>query len=125
MTTRARVHTLILWFILVDYGVYSVAVAFEKMSGFFAIGSIFTLLAAIGVATRKTWSKPLVWTMGVLIVVEWLAHTLMAYRGGVFHAGSWVEFCIALVPGIAMASVVGYCCYVVDAYVVRRRPPPR
>src|ERR1700736_2043150 len=119
MTTRARVHTLILWFILVDYGVYSVAVALEKMSGFFAIGGILALLAAIGAATRKIWSKPLVWTMGILIVVEWLAYTVMAYRGGVFHPGSWVEFCIALVPGIAMASVAGNCCYVVDAYVIR------
>ena len=44
MTTRARIHTLILWFILVDYGVYSVAVALEKMSGFFGIGGLFALL---------------------------------------------------------------------------------
>jgi hypothetical protein len=59
MTTRARIqHTLILWFILVDYGVYSVAVALEKMSGFFRIGGLFALLAAIAVATRKPWSKP-------------------------------------------------------------------
>jgi hypothetical protein len=125
MTNRARIHTLILWFILVDYGVYSVAAAFENMSAFLGIGGIFALLAAIGVATGKTWSKPLVWTMGILIVVEWLAYTLIAYRSGVFHPGSWVEFCIALVPGVAMASVAGYCCYVVDAYVVPHRPPPR
>ena len=79
-------------------------------------------LAAIGVATRKPWSKPLVWTMGVLIVAEWLVYTLMAYRRGVFQPGSWVEFCIALAPGVSMASVSGYCCYVVDAYVVRHQP---
>lgn len=60
--------------------------------------------------------------MGVLIVAEWLVYTLMAYRRGVFQPGSWVEFCIALSPGVAMASVAGYCCYVVDAYVVRRQP---
>lgn len=125
MTTRARIHTFILWFILVDYGVYSVALAFEKRSGFLGIGGIFALLAAIGVVTRKIWSKPLVWTIGTLIVVEWLVYTLKAYRGGVFHPGPWVEFCIALVPGIAMASVAGYCGYVVDAYVVRRRRLPR
>jgi hypothetical protein len=120
---RARIHILILLFVLIDYGVYSVAVGFRHMSWFYGIGGIYSLAAAGGVAAGKRWCKPLVWSLGVLVVLEWVGYTMVAYRSGPFHPGSIIEFCVALLPGLALTCVVGYCCYVVDVYVVRGRPP--
>ena len=82
----------------------------------YAFGGIYSLLAAYGASTSKRWARPFIYSLGVLLILEWLIYTIAAYRSGAFHPGSVVELIIALIPGALLATLIGYCCYVVDRH---------
>lgn len=122
---RTRIHTWLLLFALIDYGTYALVVGLHRSFSFYVIGGIYAWLAAVGAATGKWWSKPLVWSLGSMLLFEWLVYALINFRTGEFHPGSVTDFGLAVLPGLVLASVIGYCCYVVNFYVVPRPPSKR
>jgi hypothetical protein len=102
--------------LLCIYGLWSLFVAIRAGLWIYAFGGIYSLLAAYGASTSKRWARPFIYSLGVLLILEWLIYTIAAYRSGAFHPGSVVELIIALIPGALLATLIGYCCYVVDRH---------
>ncbi len=121
--SKARVHTLILVLLLAIYGVYSLSVAIQHEVWYYGFGGIFALIAGFLAATGKRWSRPFVWTLGLMIVLSWVLSIVEAYRSGVFHWTPSLELLITFLPGIALVALVGYCCYVVNTFVVGSQQP--
>jgi hypothetical protein len=83
----------------------------------YAIGAILSLAAALGAALDRRWARPLVWCLGVVVVLEWVVYTCAAFSAGYFRGTSLLNAAIALTPGIGMCVLTAYCCYVANTYI--------
>jgi hypothetical protein len=73
---------------------------------------LYASAAVFGVATRQRWARPVVYSWGVLMIIELLGYTIEFLR-----SGSWLNLLLAFVPGLFLVAVIGYCCFVVSRYV--------
>jgi hypothetical protein len=76
---------------------------------------LYASAAVYGVATRQRWGRPVVYSWGVLMIIESLGYTIEFLRSG--------SFLLALVPGLFLAAVIAYCCFVVSRYVCNSAGP--
>jgi hypothetical protein len=118
---RSGIHISLLVAVLLAYSSYAVDVAVRQNLMLYAIGAIFSLVAALGAALDRLWAKPFIWSLGAIAIVEWVAYTSITYRVGYFRSISAITAAIALAPGLCMCVLVGYCCYVANAYIGRSR----
>ena len=87
-----------------------------------AIGPAASIAAAVGVALRKWWSRPLVLLLALLFVGTWLYYTWLATTAGFYRGWPLRNVVISLLPGLFFSSIAVFCCYVV---AVRLRPSQR
>jgi hypothetical protein len=113
MRTSRTALTLVI-VVLVSYGLWASSTAIVTGVWINGIGGVYSLIAAYGAATYKRWAKPFVYSLGLLLILEWLFYSIVAYRSGTFNPGSAAEFVIALIPGAMLATLVGFCCYIVS-----------
>jgi hypothetical protein len=69
--TRSGVHVAVLVAVLLAYGSYALNVSVDRYSLTYGIGALVALAAALGAALNRLWARPLVWALGVVIVLEW------------------------------------------------------
>ena len=79
---------------------------------------LYASAAVCGVATRQRWARPVVYSWGVLMIIEWLGYAIQFLR-----SGSWLNLLLAFVPGLFLMAVIGYCCFVVSRYVCNSSGP--
>jgi len=114
----SRVHVAILLMVLSAYATWSLWSSFGRGPRLQIFGGIFASAAVFGVVTRQRWARPVVYSLGVLMILEWLGYTIEALRSGYpFPDSSWLSVALAFVPGVVLAAAIGYCCFVVSRYV--------
>ena len=79
---------------------------------------LYASAAVYGVATRQRWARPVVYSWGVLMIIEWLGYTIQFLRSGY----SFDHF-LAFASGLLLAAVIGYCCFVASCYVCNSSDP--
>lgn len=107
-------------FLLLAYGVWGAAVFVESPAFASAVTPSLTIIAAIGVALRKQWSRPLVLFLVALFVGTWLYWILVAFFAGFYRSRSAGHVLVSLMPGILFSTAALFCGYVA---MVRMRAP--
>jgi hypothetical protein len=105
--------------VLGGYGAWGLINCLHAHAWVPAIGSAASIAAAIGVALRKSWSRPLVFLLALLFVGTWVYYTWLASTGGFYRGWPLRNVVISLVPGFFFSGIAAFCCYVV---AVRLRP---
>jgi hypothetical protein len=95
------------------YGVWGLIHSWHAYSWVTAIGSAASIAAAVGVALRKQWSRPLVLLLAALFVGTWLLSVWLVSSAGYYRGCAMREVVISVLPGLFFSSIAVFCCYVV------------
>jgi len=99
--------------VLGGYGVWGLIRSWHSFSWLTAIVSAASIAAAVGVALRKQWSRPLVLLLAAPVVGAWLLMVCLAsteaYRRGV----PMRDVIISVMPFLLSSGIGMFCCYVV------------
>jgi hypothetical protein len=121
-----RLHVAALLVVLCAYAIWSLwslwsSFGWHRLQVFVGL---YASAAVYGVATRQRWARPVVYSWGVLMIIEWLGYTIQFVRAGYpFPDSSWLNLVLAFVPGVLLGAVIGYCCFVVSRYVCNSSGP--
>ena len=109
-----RLHVAALLVVLCAYACWSLASAWSLFgwNRLQIFVGLYASAAVYGVATGQRWARPVVYSWGVLMIIEWLGYAVQFLR-----SGSWPNLFLAFVPGLLLMAVIGYCCFVVSRYV--------
>jgi hypothetical protein len=115
-----RLHVAALLVVLCAYAIWSLwspwsSFGWNRLQIFVGL---YASAAVYGVATRQRWARPVVYSWGVLMIIEWLGYTIELLR-----SGSWLNLLLAFVVGLFVVAVIGYCCFVVSRYVCNSSGP--
>jgi hypothetical protein len=116
-----RLHVAALILVLVSYGVWSISTAISGRMWDYIVGGLVALVAATGVILSQRWARAAIYILAALVTCGWLWYVWLAIRVGYFAHRRVLEGALALVPGVAMICVAGYCCFVASRYVGRSR----
>jgi len=105
--------------VLGGYGAWGLTNSWYAHAWVPAIGAAASIAAAVGVALRQWWSRPLVLLLGLLFVGAWLYYTWLANAAGFYRGWPLHNVVISLLPGLFFSGIAMFCCYVV---AVRLRP---
>jgi hypothetical protein len=118
----SRVATAQIWttvIILSGYGLWGLMSCWQTHAWVSAIGPVASIVAAVGVALRKLWCRPLVLLLALFFVGTWIYYMWHASVTGFYHGWPLRNVVISFLPGLFFSSVAMFCCYVV---AVRLRP---
>jgi type IV secretory pathway VirB6-like protein len=110
---RFRRHMVVV--LLVMYGLYGTAHLVSIHAWSMAFLPVATLVAASGVALRKSWPQYLVYVLSLLWVAQWSYYVWRAANSGYFRSSGVELSALSLMPGAAFLVLIIFCCYVVTA----------
>jgi hypothetical protein len=109
----AAAHIWLFVVALVGYGTWGLIHSWHVHSWVTAIGSCASIAAAVGVALRKRWSRPLVFLLAALFVGTWLLSVWFVSSGGYYRGCAVRDVVILVLPGLLLSGIAIFCCYVV------------
>jgi hypothetical protein len=115
------VKILIVMALLALYGVYAGWMAIVERSLVYGFSAAIAIVACVGAALLKPWSRYLVYLLATAVVGSWAYSVYDAARVGYFGLFSRSEVFIALVPEVFLMLLSCYCVYAVfTQFRVRR-----
>ena len=99
--------------LLALYGVYAVWMAISQHSMTAALAGVLAIVACVGTAMLKPWSRYLVYLLAAAAIGTWAYSVYAAARVGYFSLFSVSQIVPALAPGIFLIMLSCYCTYVV------------
>jgi hypothetical protein len=116
-----RLHVAALLVLLCAYAIWSLSspwwsFGWHRLQIFVGL---YASAAVFGVATRQRWARAVVYSWGVLMIIEWLGYTIEVVRSGYAFPG----LSCAFATGVLLAAVIAYCCFVVSRYVSNSSGP--
>jgi hypothetical protein len=99
--------------LLALYGAYGVWTAIADNSWISACAAAVAVVACIGTAMLKAWSRFLVYLLTLVFVGTWAYSIYSAAAVGYFSLFSAAEIARSLAPGLLLILVSCYCAYVV------------
>lgn len=75
-------HVAVLLMMLSAYAIWSLWSSFGRGPRLQIFAGLFASAAVFGVVTRQRWTRPVVYSLGVLMILEWLGYTIEALRSG-------------------------------------------
>jgi hypothetical protein len=109
--------------LLALYGVYGVWTAISEHSLMPAFAGAVAVVACVGIAKLKAWSRFLVYFLAVLFIGTWVHSVYSAAVVGYFSRLSASQIGLSLAAELLLVLVSCFCTYVV--FKQFRAPPPR
>jgi hypothetical protein len=75
------------------------------------------IIAAVAVALRKSWARPIVFSLTGLFVLAWIYYFVLNINHGAFVGWSQEQFIISTVIAAIPFVALGLCCYVVEKHM--------
>ena len=98
-------------------GAYLLIVNWGTHLLFAAVFGVPWIIAAVAVALRKSWARPLVFSLTGLLVLAWFYYFALNISHGAFVGWSQQQFIISTVIATIPFVVLGLCCYVVAKHM--------
>jgi hypothetical protein len=114
------------WFAVAVLGANGAYLLFVNWGAHFIFAVAFGvpwIIAAVAVALRKSWARPLVFSLTGLFVVAWFYYFVLNINHGAFVGWSRAQFIISTVVATIPFVALGLCCYVVAKHL--REPTAR
>ncbi len=99
--------------LLALYGVYGVWIAISEHSMTSALLGAVALVAAVGAALLKAWSRYPVYLLTAALIGTWSYSLYVAAAAGYFSLYSASQIALQLAPGIFMIILSCFCTYMV------------
>jgi hypothetical protein len=108
--------------LLALYGSYAVWVAITQQSVASGVAGVLAIVACIGAALLKPWSRYIVYVLGAAAVGTWAWSLYAAAAAGYFGYFSGAQIARSLAPGGFLVLLSCYCTYAVFRQFRARRP---
>jgi hypothetical protein len=115
---RLRIQIAVVLLLLVDYAGWTSSVALARDNLFCGLAAVLAVVGAFGIWKEKTWSRPFVYSVGLIFLLQGLGHGLELARAGALYFIS-AAFIEATAPVALRACLVAFCCYVVSTQARR------
>ena len=124
-SAKSRVLILSAATLLLIQGVYGLVACWFEGSWGPALFCVIAIVAGIGLAARRRWSRPVVVALALLLMISggWFVWRVAA--AGVFRNRHALEISLMLLPGLTYLGLSVFCAYVALKYVPGRNRPPQ
>jgi hypothetical protein len=117
---KSRVLILIAAALLLTQGVYGLVACWRENNWWPAPYCLAAIIAGLGIASRRWWSKPLVVALVLLLLIPGIWIAWRATTSGVFHNRYAFEIFLMVLPGLAYLGLAAFCAYVAIKHVPGR-----
>jgi hypothetical protein len=117
------VGILITMALLALYGAYALWMAISQQSWFAGVTAVLAIVACVGAALLKPWSRYIVYVLAAAAIATWTYHLYAASAAGYFGYFTSAQIARSLAPGGFLVLLSCYCTYAVWRQFRRREPP--
>lgn len=121
--TRSRVLILVAAALLLTQGVFGLVACWLASEWGPALFCIAAIIAGLGLACRRWWSRPIVLALVLLLLIPGIRTAWHVANSGLFHNRDTSEIVLMILPGLAYLGLSAFCAYVAIMYVPARSRP--
>jgi hypothetical protein len=109
--------------LLAVYAVYSLWMAIVWHSALNGIAGVLAIVACVGAAMLKPWSRYIVYLVAASAIATWAYSLYAAAQAGYFRLFSAPQIARSLAPGAFLVILSCYCTWAVFRQFRARKPP--
>jgi membrane associated rhomboid family serine protease len=121
--TKSRVLTLVAAALLLTQGIYGLVACWLESNWGSAQFCVVAIIAGLGVAYRRWWSRPLVVALVLLLLSAGIWFGWRTAAAGLFRNRKVIDISLMLLPAVGYLGLSIFCAYVAVKHVPGRKRP--